>query len=108
MNHENARRVFMPYCLKRLADGRYILLNRLYAPIGTMLRDQMDFTSHPGALHIHDMTPAKAKSMSHDGNENMNEIYLFADIHLPTNSSKDWNAYSERLRLLMDLEFSSK
>lgn len=41
------RRVFLPYCLQQLADGRWIVLNRLYKPLGVASRDWVVYEDHP-------------------------------------------------------------
>jgi len=31
---DNPRAIFLPYCIQRLEDGRYVVLNRNYKPLG--------------------------------------------------------------------------
>jgi hypothetical protein len=96
------RWIFLPYCIKRLTDGRYIILNRRYKPLGTLTNDYVIYETHPSAAHI-DITKSIAKKLAHDNSDDINDIYLYSDGCIPTNSDKHLRAYSERLAVLMQL-----
>jgi hypothetical protein len=34
MSHSDFRAMFFPYCLQKQKDGRYVVLNREYKPVG--------------------------------------------------------------------------
>ncbi|GGX33146.1 hypothetical protein GCM10007242_45290 [Pigmentiphaga litoralis] len=95
-----ARRVFFPYCLKRLDDGRFIVLNRLYKPIGEQSRDHVVYETHSTVTEMK-ITPAIARKLSWSGNGMTEEgfIMLYRDGDLASNRG----AYLERLSLLMDV-----
>ncbi len=99
-----ARRIFLPYCLQRLADGRYIVLNRLYKPLGIASREWIEYETHPSALPIKGITAKKAIELSHKGSDDLNKIFLYADACLPTSSAQHWDAFSKRLKLLAELK----
>lgn len=96
------RWIFLPYCIKRLTDGRYIILNRRYKPLGTFTNEYIVYETHPSAAHI-DITESIAKKLSHDHSDDMNVIQLYSDACIPTDSDKHLRAYSDRLAVLMQL-----
>ena len=103
MEQDTIRRVFMPYCLERLKDGRYIVLNRLYKPLGIASRQRVDYDAHPSAMKIEHLTSARVKRLSHKGDDDLGHIHLYGDGCIPTDSDVHWEAYSQRLKLLAEL-----
>lgn len=99
----SVRHLYLPYCLQRLKDGRYIVLNRYYKPLGMPRGDFMDYEGHATAHAIKGVTAAKAKALSHDADEGVDCIYLYNDGCVPTDSAANWTAYSKRLQLLAAL-----
>jgi len=104
MGKDSVRRIYMPYCMQRLGDGRYIVLNRLYKPLGIVSRNWITYEEHPTALQVRGMTPALAQKLSWKGSDSVECIYLYNDGCVPTDSAENWHAYSERLRLLSSLQ----
>lgn len=104
MQQDTVRRVFMPYCLQRLKDGRYIVLNRLYKPLGVASRDWVDYESHPSAMQISGLTATRIPKLSWKGESDAECIYLYNDGCIPTDSAEHWDAYSKRLKLLAELK----
>ncbi|MBS1170586.1 MAG: hypothetical protein H6R01_1504 [Burkholderiaceae bacterium] len=102
------RRVFLPYCLQRLSDGRYIVLNRLYKPLGIQSSEWIEYDSHPTATHIDGLTAAKIKRLSHRGSDDAGTIHLYGDGSIPTDSKAHWDSYSQRLKLLAELGVGAK
>jgi hypothetical protein len=100
---DTVRRIFFPYCIKRLADGRHIILNRHYKPLGEPSEAFIDYGIHPSATYLK-ITPSAAKKISHDGSESTDNIYLYDDGCIPTDSAKHMRAYTERLAVLMKLK----
>jgi hypothetical protein len=103
-----ARHLYLPYCLQRLNDGRYIVLNRYYKPLGLPNTDWIDYDAHPSAQHLKGLTASKAKAMSHRKLEDLDKIFLYADGCIPTGSAENWAAYSKRLQVLADLQFKGE
>ncbi|NMG64909.1 hypothetical protein GPA19_08115 [Azoarcus indigens] len=91
-------RVFMPYCLRRISDGRYIVLNRDYKPLGIPSCDNVDLASHP-TVHAIKITPAVARKLSWEGKDDLDCIYLHGGGSTPKGEAL--KAYSERLAVLM-------
>jgi hypothetical protein len=95
---DDIRRQFFPYCLQRLSDGRYILLNRYYKPLGLpRTTPWVDYDKHPSGVKIR-ITAAIAKKLSWQGDShtNVDVIYLYRDGDILHNG-----AYLERLGTLM-------
>ena len=100
----DVRMVHLPYCLDRLPDGRYVILNREYKPLGFKTRDRVDYGAYPIAVKLKDLTEAKAAKLSHEGSENLDRIYLYNDATVPTRSAVHMRSYLERLQVLMSLK----
>lgn len=105
MSGYSGYRVFMPYCLKRLADGRYIVLNRDYMPLGIHSGEKVDLESHPTAHTIH-ITAAVARKLSASGSDDLECIYLHGGKGVP--EGEHWRAYADRLAVLMQLTVEVK
>lgn len=101
-----ARHIYFPYCVQRLKDGRYIVLNRRYKPLGISDNAWVDYESHPSAQPLEGLTAAKAKAMSHLGDDDIECIYLYADARIPTDSPDLWKAYEKRLQVLAKLKIT--
>ena len=100
----DVRMVHLPYCLDRQPDGRYVILNREYKPLGFKTRDRVDYGAYPIAVKLKDLTEAKAAKLSHEGSENLDRIYLYNDATVPTRSAVHMRSYLERLEVLMSLK----
>jgi len=97
------RRVFMPYCIQRLKDGRFIVLNRDYKPLGIQTRELVDYDTHPSAAKIK-ITKAVARKLSWDDKENVDAIFFYNDGCVPTKSAVHMDAYLARLAVLAKLK----
>ena len=100
---ESILRIALPYCLHKLADGRYIVLNRRYKPLGIASRENVDYDAHPSAARLHGLTPALAAQLAWNGSADLEKIWLYRDATLPTASAEHWAAYAARLRRLAEL-----
>lgn len=94
-------KICLPYCLKRLDDGRYVVLNRWYKPMGMMTREHVDYDDH--ALHIPGLRAKTAALLSWERCESLETIFLYTDSCGPTRSTAAWDAYARRLRHLNGL-----
>ena len=99
------RRIFLPYCLERLADGSYIVLNRLYKPLGAAAAQWVEYETAPGRFKFkRTLSERQIVALSHDGNAAPERIYLYNDGSIPTASAAAWAAYSARLQRLAGLK----
>jgi hypothetical protein len=99
---DELRQRAFPYCIQRLADGRYILLNRRYKPLGWPGATWVDYEAHPSAVKIR-VTTATARKLSYQGSTDTDAIYLYNDGCVPTRSAAHMRAYLARLAVLMKL-----
>lgn len=97
------RSTHFPYCIKRIADGRYIPLNRNYKPLGIQSSDWVTYETDPSATAIA-ITAAAARNISWAGSEDLDTIYLYNDGCIPTESAAHMSAYLKRLDVLMKLK----
>ena len=92
-----------PYCVQRLKNGRYIVLNRRYKPLGVLSNEFVDYESHPSSVSIR-MTKATAMKLSWKGSDNVDVIHLYNDGCIPTNGAAHMTAYTKRLAVLMSIK----
>ncbi|MEH6564625.1 MAG: hypothetical protein V7756_04790 [Halopseudomonas sp.] len=104
MLHGNLRYTHFPYCLKRQEDGRYVLLNRNYKPVGFFTGEWIDYENYPIGVKLKGMTPAKAAELDHAGRDNVEAIFLYNDGCIPTDSSEHMQSYLQRLAILMTIK----
>ena len=89
----------LPYCLKRLEDGRYVALDRRYKPLGFTTQATVEYEAYPIALRLR-MTPKRAAALSFKGSDNTAMIHLYNDGCVPTASAAHMQAYLARLARL--------
>jgi len=99
MGTQEFRWIFMPYCIQQLQDGRFIVLNRAYKPLGVQTREHVDYETHPTAAKLR-LTSATAKKLSWSGSGELSAIFLYNDGCVPTASAAAMKAYLARLAVL--------
>lgn len=102
----NPRAIFLPYCIKRLEDGRHVVLNRNYKPLGFLSANYLRYEDYPIAVKFKGLTPKKAAAMSARGDANLDTIYLYNDGCIPNASAADMKNYLARLAILAKLSFA--
>ena len=95
-------RVCLPYCIQALGDGRYILLNRYYKPLGVPNGEISIWENHPVHVEIQSLTPELATMLSVRESPSVDRIYLYNDFNAPWRSKKLHKAYERRLALLFE------
>lgn len=103
---DDPRAIFLPYCIQRQPDGRYVVLNRNYKPLGFRTADFLEYEQYPIAVKFKGLTPKKAASLSARGSENLEAITLYNDSCIPTASAANMKAYLSRLEILAKLKFA--
>lgn len=92
-------RVYLPYCLMQLADGRYVATNRNYKPIGSATKAWVNYEELPDTAKL--SIPQKLRErVDWRGKPGDDRIYLYDDASKPTASAANWAAYQARLELL--------
>src|SRR5262245_56006127 len=98
------RAVHLPYCLERLDDGRYVVLNREYKPLGFNTSDFIKYKNYPMiAVRFGRLTQKLAARVSIDGDSSLERIFLYDDGSNPIRSKKNMQEYLKRLELLAKL-----
>ena len=83
-------RICAPYCVKEMSDGRLVILNRLYKPIGTYTFKSVDYASQAVRLRLTDEMVAKVSidgkgwgtAVNHsewDSEERSRAFYIYDD-----------------------------
>ena len=104
MGYFDVRSTALPYCVKKLKNGTYIVLNREYKPLGWTTRENVNYDD---LTHLHQrikITPAKAKLISHAASEDATDIMLYDDGCYPTKDAASAAAYFKRLAVLMAIK----
>jgi len=97
------RHVYLPYCIERVADGRYIVLNRWYKPVGINTREWVDYTD-PYLVKLRALSPATLAKLCAPGSVLRDDkVWLYNDGCVPTDSAAHWAAYAARLATLAKL-----
>lgn len=101
------RAVFFPYCLEKQPDGRYVVLNREYKPVGFNTYEWIKYEDFPVAVWL-SMTPLRASKLSFKGSKDTDHIFLYDDGSNPVRSKANMKAYLSRLELLGAYEVNKK
>jgi len=102
------RSVYLPYCLKRQPDGRYVVLNREYKPLGFKTNDYVHYEQYPIAVMLKGLTPRVVAKISHEDSTDVTTIFLYNDGCVPTHSAVNMKAYLDRLAMLAKLAIAEK
>jgi hypothetical protein len=103
----NPRAIFLPYCIERLKDGRYVVLNRNYKPLGFTTDDFVTYEDYPIGVTFKGLTPKKAVLLSYRGSADLDKIYLYDDGCIPNGGAANMKVYLARLEVLAKLQFAS-
>ncbi|SFM56396.1 hypothetical protein [Nitrosomonas communis] len=104
MSRKDFRAVYLPYCIDRMKDGKYVVLNRTYKPLGFITSDILEYQAYPISAEIQGITPTVAAKLSWKGDSNVERIYLYNDGCIPTESDANMDAYLDRLKILAKLK----
>lgn len=100
------RSVHLPYCLQRQPDGRHVVLNREYKPLGFNSNAHVNYEDYPILFKMERFTEAVAMRVSCNGSRDRNQVLLYNDGCFPTSSAKNMKAYLERLAILAKLRLA--
>lgn len=105
----NLRGIYFPYCLQRLGDGSWIILNRNYTPLGSSIHEHVVYEGIDDAFRIPRITTAQVRKLSCTGPPDEDgRIYLYEDSCIPTSGEKHMTAYLRRLAVLMRLQLKAE
>ena len=99
--------VCLVYCIDQWKDGKYVLLNREYKPIGFYSYDWVNYDAYPIAVSLR-ITPKLAARISHKGDENTRRIFMYDHTCRPTDAPAHMKDYLRRLAILAKLKIKSK
>jgi hypothetical protein len=93
-----------PYCIQKTKDGKWLVLNRLYKPLGTTSNEWVDYDNHPDRLAINSRSIAALRKLAvYDIPDVPNDpglFFFYSDSTMPTESEGDWAKYAKIMRLL--------
>jgi len=96
----NLRKQHFPYCLKRLTNDSYVILNRNYKPLGFSGNSWVDYSEHPIETNLK-LTDEEVSQLSWNGDPSRENIFLYNDGCIPNESQAAMNAYLKKLTILM-------
>jgi hypothetical protein len=101
---EEFRRVALPYSLVRCKDGRWLVLNRLYKPVGCTGPVFVDYNTCPG-IRLR-LTKAQLRRISDSElpSGSLAQVWLYNDANAPRPRTPHRAAYAERLMALVDAD----
>ncbi len=102
MTNLSFRKIYLPYCLDRLENGEYVVLNKQYKPVGFNTTDFINYGDFPVSVPLK-ITEAIARKLSPERSGNLNRIYLYDEGCIPDSNKKNMDAYTAKLELLMKL-----
>ena len=94
------RSVYLPYCLKKLEDGSFIVLNRNYKPLGFNTREHINYEDYPISSKIKGITTKTIQRLAYNGKMEDGFLFLYNDGLIPTKSKANMTKYLERLEIL--------
>ena len=100
----NVRSRFMPYCIDRLENGEYVILNREYQPLGFDRSGSSNYSDYPISVTLKGLTPNVAEELSYNESKDLSKIYLYNDDCVPNSSTKHMNNYLKKLEILARLK----
>lgn len=104
MKYRDLIRTHFPYCLMRQQDGRYVLVNRNYKPLGFDTNEWAIYEQFPIAVKIRQLGPREAARISYSGKADVDDIYLYNDGCAPWISPQHFKAYLARLERVARLK----
>ena len=102
------RIIALPYCLKRMDDGTYIILNRLYKPLGFDTMKYLNYEDYPICHRIKGINKKTASTLSFCNSDNTDMIYLYGGGCVPTDSSENMRKYLEKIERLAKYQIAIK
>jgi len=100
----NFRSICLPYCLKKVNDSEYVVLNREYKPIGFKTIEHIEYERFPINLRIKGIDENLVSRLSHNNDSNVDNIFLYDDKSVPTLNDNNMQRYLNRLEILAKLE----
>lgn len=89
---------FFPYCIKKVKDDNYVVLNRMYKPLGMPGGEFVDYEDYMEPLALTEEI-VKEISFNNVGNS-ADTIYLYDDWSAPKRSKEHFEAYKNTLKTL--------
>lgn len=105
MTKKDFRAVYLPYCLEKLGDGNWVVLNREYNPVGFNTKEHIDHSQYPVAVRLGKLTIGKLKKLSYTGEVEGDRVHLYNDDTNPIKSAANMRKYYEKLTILSTISF---
>lgn len=104
--NRNIRCVHFPYCIIKQENGNYIILNRLYKPLGFISHKWVQYSDYPIEFKFAHLTSRTAQKLSYKNSPDKDNIYLYNDGCNPFYNQTDMEKYMQRLNHLYKLKIT--
>jgi hypothetical protein len=94
----------LPYCILRLPDGSYIVLNREYKPLGFNTDAWVTYADYPIGARYRKIHPNTARKLNVSQNFDPDCIYLYNDGCNPLSDIRFMQSYGEKLAILAKMK----
>jgi hypothetical protein len=98
------RYTHLPYCLRKLDDGRYITVNRRYKPLGICSRERVVYEDHPTAMYIEGLTDELAIEIDVQKGAKPGHVFLYDGTSTAPKTQQAVDEYMQRLSRIMTLK----
>lgn len=99
---DELRRTHFPYCFKQQDNGKYIILNRLYKPLGFCTHDHVVYEDYPIEFKTIRLTKSQIQKLTKNTVDEF--IFLYDDTCVPTHIKSKMDVYLEKLRILSQVK----
>lgn len=93
-----------PYCIQKTADGKWLVLNRSYKPLGVVSKDWVDYDSHPDRVPLDHRSVAALTRIAvyemDDEEGNPVTIFFYKDGQRIADTDEGWSTYAAVLQVL--------
>jgi len=98
------RAIYLPYCLKKQENGKYIVLNRNYKPLGFNSNEEFNYSDFPISSNLKGITEKKAIELSWNDSPDKENIFLYNDGTNPIKSKRNMTEYLKKIESLAKLK----
>lgn len=94
----------LPYCIQKTHDGKWLVLNRNYKPLGVVSKDWVDYDNHPDRVALDHRSVAALKRVAvyeiEDQPDDPGILYFYKDGQGIADTNADWTTYAKVLQVL--------
>lgn len=98
------RAIYLPYCIKKIENDNYVVLNRNYKPLGFQTNENLNYNDYPITTKFKGLTEKKAIELSWNNSPDTDNIFLYNDATNPRINKKNMQDYLKKVEMLSKLK----